>query len=103
MRINFLEEKVRHVLEKYPDTRNDDVQLTFFIIHEYMPDQMQQIDGQWWVSTEALKRIREDNVKRIRARIQNEEHEFLPTVESVRNQRKIREEEWLAYTRKGDK
>lgn len=41
---------------------------------------------------------REDNIKRVRAKIQNEEHKYLPTTEEVRKQRKISEEEWHAWS-----
>lgn len=45
---------------------------------------------------------REDNIKRIRAKIQNEEHKYLPTTLEVARQRKISEEEWKAWSRNQD-
>lgn len=90
----MLKEKVLYVLERNPETRNDDAILTFTIIATYLPEEVIIKDGKYFISTYALKRIREDNVKRIRAIIQNEEHKLLPTLESVRRQRKISEEQW---------
>ena len=49
---------------------------------------------------EALYKVpREDNVKRIRAIIQNDEHLFLPTDAKVRKKRQINEQDWLDYVR----
>lgn len=45
---------------------------------------------------------REDNIKRIRAKIQNEEHKYLPTTLEVARQRKINEEDWKAWSRNQD-
>lgn len=45
---------------------------------------------------------REDNIKRIRAKIQNEEHKYLPTTLEVARQRKIAEEDWRAWSRNQD-
>lgn len=40
---------------------------------------------------------KEDNVKRIRATIQNQKNQFLPTDEVIRKKRQIKEEEWRKY------
>jgi len=94
-----LKDKVLFILDKYPPTRNCDAQLTFQIIQEYMPDEMFEDNGKWFISTLALKKIREDNVKRVRCIIQNKEKRFLPTEEVVRKKRSINEETWLQYIR----
>lgn len=90
-----LKEKIIHCLEKFPNTRNDDAQLTFKVIHEYYPDEIfyDEKKERWFISTFALKQIREDHVKRIRAKL-NEEHLFLPTNPKVCKQRKIAEKYW---------
>lgn len=93
-RIKMLKDKVLYVLNRYPETRNDDAILTLTIIATYLPDEVLVQDDKHYISTYALRLIREDNVKRIRAVIQNEEHKYLPTLEAVRRQRKISEEEW---------
>lgn len=46
---------------------------------------------------------REDNVKRIRAKIQNEEKKYLPTSLEVAKQRKINEEDWRAWSKNQEK
>jgi len=93
--MNHLKEKVIHCLEKNPTTRNDDAQLTFNIIHEYYRDEMfyDEKKDKWFISTYALKIIREDHVKRIRAKL-NEEGKFLPTDEKVFKQRRLNEKYW---------
>ena len=96
-RIKLLEEKVLYVLEKHQDTRNDDALLTFTIIWEYSRKDIKEEDGKTWISTEVLKWCREDAVKRVRAKIQNEQGRFLPTDEKVRKLRKISQEKWEKY------
>jgi len=97
MSLDNLKEKILFCLENFEITRNDDAQLTFFIIHKYLPNEIIQVEGKWFISTEALKQVREDNVKRLRAIVQNLEHRFLPTTEEVRKKRKIGEQEWRIY------
>lgn len=104
-KINLLTEKVRYCLEKYPETRNDDALLTLRIIQAYLPEDVHLIavpdspKPVAFVRYRALMRVREDNVKRIRAKIQNEEGLFLPTDPKVREKRKINEEAWLKWAR----
>lgn len=92
-----LKDKILYILEKYPETRDDDALLTFTIIREYYPDEVKLIEDKWFISTKALRIIREDNVKRLRATIQNEEHRFLPTKSDVVKKRKINEQVWREY------
>lgn len=53
--------------------------------------------------TDVLFLPREDNIKRIRAKIQNEEHRYLPTTPEIRAKRKISESEWRAWSQNQDK
>ena len=46
---------------------------------------------------EIMKLPREDNVKRIRAIIQNEEGRFLPTTQQVAKRRDIEMDKWHKY------
>lgn len=98
-----LREKVLYVLENFPATRDDDAILTFQIIFTYLRDEMITEKGKWYISTTALKRVREDHVKRIRADIQSGNPrkqipgKFLPQNEAVRRQRRISEEEWRKF------
>lgn len=86
-------DKVEYCLKNFPETANSDPQLTFRIIHQFHNSHIKQIDGKWWVSTEVLKDVREDLVKRYRARF-NERGMYLPTNEKVLKQRKLLEKVW---------
>lgn len=90
-----LKDKILHCLQKYPQTRDSDVLLTRAVWHEYHFGSVWQHNGRTAVYTEDLMKLpREDHCKRIRAKIQNEEHKFLPTSETVRKTRKIEEFWW---------
>lgn len=88
-----LVDKVEYCLITYPETRNSDLQLTFRIINTYMPEEMLQIGEKWFISTKALKEIREDNVKRYRC-LFNNKGKYLPTDLEVIKQRKLLEKQW---------
>lgn len=96
MRINGLTAKVEHCLEFYPETRNSDIKLTNCIWFVYYKGLLfKDNNGKWSVNLLNLYDLpREDNVKRIRARIQNEEMRFLPTILAVVRKRRINEEAW---------
>ena len=90
---------VTKTLEAVEQTRNDDIVLTTEVWKRYYPEYL-RIDalGNQFVYLRSLNLLpREDNVKRIRAKLQNEENKFLPTDEKVREQRKISEEQWREY------
>ena len=91
-----LQEKVIECLKHYPHTRNNDAQFTFCVIWKYYPTEVKIIDEEWFISTKALKIVREDGVKRIRAKL-NEQGLYLPDDPNVRRQRKIKEQEWLKF------
>lgn len=98
-RIKLLAEKVKYCLNKFPDSRNDDTLLTYYIIATYLPDEIEKKEsGKVYISYEAMGRIREDHVKRVRAKIQNEEHKYLPTDPIVRKKRKISEAYWHQWS-----
>lgn len=93
--IRKLKDKVEHVLEKYPDTRNSDVELTIKIWEEFHSNMILTERGVKLIRLRALFELpREDNVKRVRAKIQNEEHRFLPTKLSIALKRGILEDVW---------
>lgn len=94
-----LEAKVLKILKEIPETRDDDTLLTFWIVKTYLPQQVKAIDGQWFVSLSSMRTYREDHVKRIRAKIQNEQHKYLPTSWEVAKQRRIAEAEWESWSR----
>lgn len=90
-----LKEKILFCLEKHPQTRNSDILLTRAVWHEFNNSKIFQHEGRPAVYLEDMMDLpREDNIKRLRAVIQNVEHKFLPTSEEVCRQRKIEEFWW---------
>ena len=96
MRIKNLKAKVRTVLEAVPESRDSDIRLTMELWSRYFPQYIRNgASGEEWVWLKDLYDLpREDNVKRVRAQIQNVEHEFLPTSWEVAKQRRINEDRW---------
>lgn len=98
---------VERVLKEFTSARNSDQWLTIKIWTLYFPSKIIELPSDVPESasikavklTDIMELPREDNVKRIRAIIQNEEHRFLPTSPEVRKQRKINEEIWLEYVK----
>ena len=96
--IKDLKSKVEYCLLNFEKTRDDDAYLTFVIIYTFMPQEMIQQGNKHFISTGALRLVREDHVKRIRAVFQNEKKMYLPTNLETRRKRKqiidSSEEEW---------
>ena len=94
---------VESCLRRFPKTRNSDIELTIRIWKEYFPQRIvtRQADERDYVAVRDLFDLpREDNVKRIRAKIQNELGKFLPTSLEIAKQRQIEEGEWREYMRR---
>ncbi len=86
--LKTLKKKVEYCLQNYPETRNSDVGLTIKIWQEFygVRDSILLYD---------LYRLpREDAVKRIRAKFQNDLHLYLPTEWEIARQRKINYDVW---------
>lgn len=96
MKLKNFQKVVEETLEKYRETRNDDTLLTWYIIHLYRPECCSEHNGKYWVDYQGMKLVREDQVKRIRAKL-NAEGKYLPFDPAVRRQRKISEQKWLEY------
>lgn len=96
MRINKLKQEILFILSEYPESRNSDIRLTNLIWWKFYNSKVFQNEtGDYCIRLKDLYSVpREDNVKRIRAKIQNEEQRFLPTEWKVAKQRKINEESW---------
>ena len=94
-----LKEKVIYCLKKYPETRNSDIKLTNAVwVDFYQGFLFRDGEGSWCVRLLSLYSMpREDDIKRVRATIQNKKHLFLPTDWEVAKQRKIKEEVWRSY------
>src|SRR3990167_4217378 len=89
--------QIEDCLFKFPDTRNDDIALTRMIWITHWGQYVQLISGSYMVKLDDLYQIpREDHIKRIRAKIQNEEFKFLPTSWEVAKGRGIAEDKWRA-------
>lgn len=89
------------MLERHPETRDDDVVLTVKMVEIYMPEHVHVSgEGTVWLTVSAIRAIREDHVKRVRAHVQNDLHLFLPTDPSVRKKRGISEDEWKSWAYK---
>lgn len=80
-----------HCLRDYPQTRNSDITLMIVLWKEFFGVRD---------SVDILRLYdlpREDRIKRIRARIQNEKNMYLPTSWEVAKQRKIEESKWRSF------
>lgn len=97
--IKSLKTKIEFVLENYPDTRNDDISLTLHIWRLYYYDFLfKDENGRLCVKLKNIFELpREDNIKRLRAKIQNEQGKWLPTSPVIRKRRGILEEEWRKH------
>lgn len=98
MEIKTLEAKVRKVLAEDEKSRNSDIRLTQMIWWRFYQPKMRQFEGKTYVGiTDLFELPREDNIKRVRARIQNVEKKFLPTNPEVAKKRGWKIEEWREY------
>lgn len=96
--IKELKHKVEWTLKNHPETRNSDVVLTKKIWESYYQHFL-FLDGQakWCVRLEHMNELpREDNVKRIRAKF-NQDGKYLPDDPKVREARGINEQEWRKF------
>jgi hypothetical protein len=101
MRRNELKNQILNILREIPETRNSDITLSIELWKRYHPEYIKKNNtGELGIWLKDLYNLpSQDNVKRIRALVQNEEGKFLPTSWEVAKQRKIKEEEWLNYIR----
>lgn len=97
-KINDLDIKVREILKLDEKSRNSDIRLMQLIWWKFYPQFVTEIDGKYYIDINNLYDLpREDNIKRIRAKIQNEEKLYLPTDAIVANKRGWKEDEWRSY------
>lgn len=93
-----LETHIRAVLATDEQSRNSDIRLTQVIWWKYHRQHLKVVDGKVYVDVNRMYELpREDNIKRIRAKIQNELHEYLPTSAEVAKKRHWNIEEWRSY------
>lgn len=78
--------------------RESDIHLTMHIWVKHYNSKVHSNEGRPYVYLSDIGGLpREDHVKRIRAKIQNEEHQYLPQNPEVRRKRSISESEWRQY------
>lgn len=93
-----MEQKVRTVLAKDEGSRNDDIRLTQVVWYTYHRPLIHMVNGEPYVSLQNMSKLpREDGIKRVRAHIQNDLHEFVPTDKKVAEKRGMNEVEWRNY------
>lgn len=99
--IRKLKEKILYCLEHYPETRNSDIKLTNCIWVQYYQDNLffKDEEDTSYISVKLIDIYdlpSEDNVKRLRAIIQNDKlnPKFPPTDIEVFKQRRINEKLW---------
>lgn len=94
-----IKKMVEAVLEDVPETRNSDITLMIEIWKRYFPKYIKNgASGETGVWLKDLYELpREDNIKRMRAFVQNNRGLWLPTDWKVAKQRKINEEKWKEY------
>lgn len=98
MKKGTLDRQVRHTLEVDPKSRNSDIRLTQVLWWNHYRSFMKMIDGKVYVNVAHLYDLpREDNIKRIRAKIQNVEKLYLPTDPAIAKKRGWQEDEWRGY------
>lgn len=90
-KLNTLKNQVEAVLIDDPETRNSDIALTIGVWVRFYGVKMSIEVSQLY------KLPREDNVKRIRAKFQNEENKYLPTSWEVAEKRGINERTWRRF------
>lgn len=98
-RRNELKAQIEYCLEHFPDTRDSDTTLTIQLWKKYYPQRVKQgKDGELGIYFKDLYDLpKMYNIKRIRAKIQNEEGKWLPNSWEVAKQRKISAIQWKDY------
>ena len=94
-----LKDQVEIILTDYPKTRDSDVTLMIELWKKFYSAHIKKTaDGQFGVYLSSLYTIpREDNIKRVRCVIQNDENRLLPTTYEVRKRRRINEDKWKQW------
>lgn len=100
---NKLKKEILITLERYAPARDNDLVLMLYIWRDFYPSRtFRDAAGKAYYYALDIKDSlpREDHIKRIRAKIQNEEKKWLPTSWIVAKKRKIAEADWREYIAK---
>lgn len=93
-----MEKKIRSILASDEASRNSDIRLTQMYWWNYHRDVFEIINHKAYVPLADLYRLpSQDGIKRIRAKIQNDHKEYLPTDKAVAIKRGMNETEWRQY------
>ena len=95
MRFKQLQIQIEHCLERYPDTRNNDINLTIQVWSSFYAGLIHK--GGWLLLENLHELPTQDAIRRIRAVIQNDKKKFLPTNVRVAKKRGYQEEDWRKY------
>jgi hypothetical protein len=91
MNLKTLKSQVRYILENNIESRNSDITLMIEVWKKFYGVQ-ENID-----LYQLYDLPREDNIKRIRAKFQNEDGLYLPTTWEVAKRRGIEENKWRVF------
>lgn len=91
-----LKTKVEQILSNYEAARNSDITLMLLLWEQFFPEYIEiSRSGRKMVDIKALYDLpREDNIKRVRAEIQNVERRYLPTDIMIFIKRARLSDEW---------
>lgn len=97
-----IEVMVLKILKEFPKTRDSDIYLTLKIWAYYYPSRIIRKEGEEpMIKLQDIMGLpREDEIKRVRARIQNHptNPRYLPTSLEVAKQRRIKEDVWKKWS-----
>lgn len=97
-RQNTMESRVKAILRTDEASRNSDIRLTQMYWWNYHKEQFEVINGRAYVLLANLNKLpSQDGIKRVRAKIQNEQHLYVPTDKAVAEKRGMQEQEWRNY------
>lgn len=102
MRLKNLKYQILYCLQKYPESRNSDTKLTNLVWMSFYRKHIINVGNEdhpvYAVRLAELYELpTQDDIKRIRAKIQNIKHKFLPTEWKIAQQRKWNEEEYRKF------
>lgn len=93
-KMNNLKQQIEWCLQNIPNTRDSDIKLTLNVWKKFYPQSIHEIEGEYYVKIKDMYDLpREDNVKRIRAKF-NEEGKYLTDKLEIRKKRKQLEQVW---------
>jgi len=95
---NILFQRVQSILGMFPETRNSDIKLTQKLWSYYFPQFMvNNPNGEMIFIRDLFELPSQDDIKRIRAKIQNEQRRYLPTDIKIMIKRAKNSKEWKTF------